>query len=315
MLILLRTCNICGIMENLLEDKVFLIFKTVENITKCRWSLEVNCLMLKMLTSVKEYMNFINEINSDPNFGDPMLRTQEQIKGNLLDAPQKPNHQVWGIFDGEEMAGLFVFLILEEESYLEMIVGLSRNQKAYEEVLSFLKRTYSGCQVDFVYNPGNYLLHRLLQNEKSEFETEQLKMVLKKDVSHKSDHQIELYSPKYKEQYIAIHQNDGYWTAEKVIDALDRFRIILAIEDEKVVGYMDITHKFEENEPYDIFVKKECRRKGYGKAMLARAIELNKPKSMMLLTDIDDMAAIALYESMGFCKAAGENNITAHVML
>ena len=193
--------------------------------------------MLKRLTSAKEYIDFINEINRDSNFSDPMLSNEEQIRCNLLDAPDKPSNQIWGVFEEARITGLFVFLILEEESYIEMLVGLSRSQKAYEEMLSFLKETYKGCLADFVYNPGNHLLHELLREEKAQFETEQQKMVLKKEVPYQSSHQTETYSPKYREQYIVIHSKDCYWTAEKVIDAPDRFRIILAIEEGEVVGY------------------------------------------------------------------------------
>ena len=272
-------------------------------------------MILKRLTSVNEYMDFVNEINSIPNFSEPMLSSKEQIQCNLLDAPNKPMHQVWGIFEKEEMAGLFVFLIIEDESYIEMLVGLSRVLKAYEEMLAFLREKYKGYRVDFVYNPDNHLLHNLLQDEQAEFEAEQQKMLLKEVVSYKSNYQIELYSPKYREQYISIHSNGGYWTAEKVIDASDRFRIILAIENNEVVGYIDITYQYEENEPYDIFVQEGYRNKGYGKAMVAKAVELNKPRNMMLLVDVDNSAAIALFESLGFAQSAGENSVTAHVLL
>ena len=271
--------------------------------------------MLKRLASANEYIDFINEINRDPNFSDPMLSSEEQIRCNLLDAADKPPNQLWGVFEESELLGLFVFLILEEESYIEMLAGLSRSLQAYEEMLSFLKETYKGYLADFVYNPGNHLLHKLLMSEKSEFEAEQQKMVLKREVPCQSSLQVELYSPKYREPYIAIHSKDGYWTAEKVIDAPDRFRIILAIESGRVVGYIDITHKYEENEPFDVFVRESFRRRGYGRAMLAKAIELNRPKQMMLLVDADNAAAISLYESLGFVRAVGENNITAHVSL
>lgn len=285
--------------------------------------------MLKQLTSVKEYMDFINEINRDPSFSDPMLSSEEQIRCNLLAAPDKPTNRIWGIFEGTELVGLFVFLVLEEEAYLEMLVGLSRNLNAYKEMLSFLKETYKGWQADFVYNPKNHLLHSLLADERARFEAEQQKMVLERDVacqggrqidlegeiSGQGGLQIELYSPKYREQYTAIHSRDGYWTADKVIDAPDRFRILLALEQDRVVGYMDVTHKYEENEPYDLFVAEAYRRKGYGRAMLSRAIELNRPKAMMLLVDTDNTAAISLYESLGFAKAVGENNMTAHALL
>ena len=182
-------------------------------------------------------------------------------------------------------------------------------------MMDYLKKNYAGFQADFVYNPKNFLLHQKMADVGAAFETEQQKMILKDSVPYQSDKQVVLYKPEYKEQYIHLHSTDVYWTAEKVIDALDRFRIILAIENNMVVGYLDITHKYDENEPYDVFVKEEYRGKGYGKAMLAKATELNKPKDMMLLVDIDNLAAIAMYEKLGFVKKENENNVTAHVLV
>ena len=116
---------------------------------------------------------------------------------------------------------------------------------------------------------------------------------------------------KYKEQYIKLHLKEAYWTGDKVLTAFNKFRVILAIKDNKVVGYIDITHKYEENEPYDVFVKEEYRNMGIATDMLSYAIELDKNKRIMLLVDIDNEIAIRLYEKLGFKKVKG-NNITAH---
>lgn len=91
--------------------------------------------------------------------------------------------------------------------------------------------------------------------------------------------------------------------------------MLLAIEDGQVVGYTDVTCAQDENEFYDVFVKKEFRRKGYGKAVLARAIECNGPGGMMALVDAGDAASVGLYEALGFLPSAGENSITARVLL
>lgn len=271
--------------------------------------------MIRQLKSLDAYMSFIHEINSDPDFCDPMLSNEEQIKINLLNAINKPDNQVIGVFDDETIIGLFVFLILPDERYIEMLVGLSKDKRAYDEMLDYLRGNYAGFQADFVYNPKNDYLQQKMEETIAEFEVEQQKMVLKNSVTYQSDKQIILYKQEYREQYVSMHGTDVYWTAERVIDALDRFRIILAIENDMVVGYLDITHKYKEKEPYDIFVKEEYRGRGYGKAMLAKAIELNKPNTMMLLVDVDNFPAIAMYEKLGFVKVPNENNMTAHVLL
>lgn len=61
-----------------------------------------------------------------------------------------------------------------------------------------------------------------------------------------------------------------------------------------------MSHSYDVNEPFDLFVLPEFRRKGYGKALLEKAIETNRPKGMMLHVDIDNIAARNLYESLGF---------------
>ena len=100
-----------------------------------------------------------------------------------------------------------------------------------------------------------------------------------------------------------------------MLAAPEIFRVLLAIEDGEAAGYIDLTHNSAENEPYDLFVRKESRRRGLGRALLSAAVQENRPNGMALLVDIDNEAAIALYESQGFERAEGENNITAHICL
>ena len=45
--------------------------------------------------------------------------------------------------------------------------------------------------------------------------------------------------------------------------------------------------------------------------LLAKALELNRPKGMMVLVDVGDAPAIRLCESAGFVKAEGQNSQTA----
>ncbi len=108
-----------------------------------------------------------------------------------------------------------------------------------------------------------------------------------------------------------MHNTDMYWTAEKVAKCPDRFNVFLAVDQGNVIGYIDVTNCYEENEPYDIVVKEKYRRGGWGRKLLGKVLKENEPNSMMLLVDIDNEPAMVLYESMGFVKAEGQNSLTA----
>ena len=269
--------------------------------------------MIRIIKTYEECKDFASGFNGDPNFSDPMLCDEEQVQCNLIKSIEKPDrHCPLGIYRGDQMIGLFVFLVLREEKYIEMLVGLSREKEAYLEALHYLEQCYPGFSADFVFNPGNYLLKELLDLRNAEYEREQQKMVLGTPVLGVDTTGVELLSAQYTEQYCTLHNKDMYWTGEKVVQAKDRFRTFLAIHDNKVVGYMDVTYTFKENEPFDLFVLEEYRRKGYGRKLLAKALEMNQPNGMMLLVDADNDPAIRLYESMGFTKVQGQNNLTAH---
>lgn len=271
--------------------------------------------MIKQINNIDKYMDFINRINLSDKYSDPMLSNEVQIKENLLESLEKKDNLVFGIFDDfDTIIGFFVFLVIEEEKYAEMIVGLSDNADAYKELFNYLDTNYKGYKVDFVYNPKNDFLTSLLRIYNANFEIEQQKMQLMNFANIKRKNIVTLYTDEYKEEYINIHEKDTYWTGEKVLTALDRFRVILAIKNNKVIGYVDITHKYEENEPYAVFVKEEYRNQGIATDMLSYAIELDNNKRIMLYVDIDNNAAIRLYEKLGFEKVKG-NNLTAHLML
>lgn len=269
--------------------------------------------MIKVIKSYDECQDFASDFNGDPIFSDPMLCHEEQLQHNLIKPIEKTDRYcVFGIYREDHIIGLFAFLVLRDEHYIEMLVGLSREKEAYLEMFRYLEQCYPGFSADFVFNPGNYILKELLELRKADFEPELQKMVLCTPVLGFDTTGVELLSEKYKEQYCAIHHKDMYWTGEKVVQAQDRFRTLLAIHDENVVGYMDVTYIYKENEPTDLFVLEDCRTIDYERKLLAKALELNQPNGMMILLDVNDEHTIALFESMGFAKAQGQNNLTVH---
>ena len=126
---------------------------------------------------------------------------------------------------------------------------------------------------------------------------------------------IEPLSEKYAEEYCAVHTKDVYWTGERVLEAQDRFRTFIAVHEGRVVGYIDVTYTYDENEPFSLLVLEEYRRMGYGRKLLAKAVEENKPCGMALHVDVDNTPAIRLYKSMGFKRAVGGNTLTSYLTL
>ncbi len=267
--------------------------------------------MIQKLKSLDSCMDFIMDVNRDPEFSDPMLVTDEQWRLNLLRSVERTDEDVLGVYRDGTLIGFFVFVVSAEDLNLEMTVGLSRCAEAYEEILDYLPENYPGYQADFVFNPRNYLLKELLEQKGAEFDPEQQKMVFFGKAPEVNTEGIVPLSEQYMEQYVAMHNTDMFWTAEKVAKRPDRFNVFLAVDQGNVVGYIDVTNCYEENELYDIVVKEKYRRRSWGRKLLGKALKENEPNSMMLLVDIDNEPAIALYESMGFVKRQGEKNLTA----
>ena len=269
--------------------------------------------MIRRIKSYDECRGFVSGFQDDPHFSDPTLCSEEQLRCNLIRSIAEPErHFVFGIYREAQMIGLFSFLVSFEEQYMEMLVGLSREKEAYTEMLACLEQRYPGYSADFVFNPENFLLKELLEQRKAAFEPEQQKMRLVSPVPGVDTTGVELLSDRYAEQYCAMHTRDVYWTGERVLQAQNRFRTLLAIQDGKVAGYIDVTYTFQENEPFDLLVLEEYRRRGHGRRLLAKALEMNAPNGMLLHVDVENAPAICLYEAMGFARVPGQNSLSAH---
>ena len=274
--------------------------------------------MLTDIRTMEEISDFVAGFSGDAVFSDPMARTAEQLARNLNAALSQPTKcLVIGIYSGQKLTGVFSFLVNPDERYLEMLVGLSREERAYQEVLDWLRQRFPVYEADFVFNPNNSLLLKALAERGADFDTEQLRLVWNRlDDGKAEDPAIVPYGEAYRAGYLAIHRDEGrYWTGEKVVATLDRFQIFLALHAGSVVGYIDVTYPYGENEPYDLFVCEEARRRGYGKALLQKALAANGPAGMAALVETDNIPAIRLFRSLGFEEDPSGSSILARLTL
>ena len=268
--------------------------------------------MLEEITSLDSYEAFINEICSDENYVDPHYLYDEN---NLYRAFEKRDQHVYAYFEDSKIRGIFVFLILSTEKYMETLIALSKSEHAYRELFEYLEKNYKGYRCDFVINPKNILLKNILISKNAIFENEQQRMIARQASKKEYSLDIQLLSDKWKQSYIDMHVKETFWTAEKVLSALDRFRVFLAIDKDQLVGYLDVTYAYKQNEPYSLVVLSQYQNQGYEEALLSKAITLNGSNTMMTLVDVNAKEEIKIYEEAGFEVIKGQNSIFATITI
>ncbi len=266
--------------------------------------------MIGPLASPDGWLDFLRGFDGDKAFSVPRGGTAEERMEMLREACRKPDRLVLGASREGEKTGLFYFLLLEDERYLEMLSCLTRDENACRELGAYLSARFPGYQADFVYSPEITPLTALLRQKGASFCTEQQKMVFAGHIPSIDLGCVEPLSEKYLGQYCAMHSADVYWTGEKTAARPDLFRVFIAREGETVVGYLDATVGHDENEPVDVRVQEPFRCRGWGRKLLVAALAANRPHGMRLHVDVDNAPAIGLYTSVGFVKAEGENSLT-----
>ena len=176
-----------------------------------------------------------------------------------------------------------------------------------------MENNYCGYQMNFVFNPQNMAIYKPLKLKGAIFEPEQMKMIQDGSVPNVSANNIEQLSDKWMKQYCDLHSTDTYWTAQRIISALDKFRVFLVVKDGQVLGYLDVQNCYDTNEIFALYIKPDVASQGYELSMLAKAIELNKPIQMMVVVDVNNKEEVDLYTAAGFVKLEGQNSITAYV--
>lgn len=264
--------------------------------------------MVQEIHSFEKYKAFINTISEDTSLKDPHFEYDEN---NLYGSLKKTGEIAYITKTDKEITGLYIWLILPEDKYIEMIIGLSNREESFEEMLTFIEANHEGYQLDFVINPRNDRFIKILKGRNAIFEEEQQWLVCENSLDNLSNFEIIPVLPEYKEQYIDKHRTGGYWTAEKVLNATDKFRPLLAIHQDAVIGYIDVTYCFEKNEIYDLWVDESFIEKGYVLALLQTAIKMNQPNKLMVLVDVNDKTGMKHFISAGFIPVEGTNSIYA----
>ena len=199
------------------------------------------------------------------------------------------------------LQGVFNLFIIPEEHYIETDWGFVTTPSVYDDLIAHLRNTYPGYHLDAVVTKSNQTMFAAYRKIGLVYQEEQILMDLKEYTPKPVNANIVRYSPEYEVSFRAIHDDEGvYWTAERMLKALDEHYVYIVVENGEAVGYIEMTACDDENVPIQILVKPECRGKGYGRALMQTAIENNFPRKMVLDVDADNTVSLNLYLSLGF---------------
>lgn len=107
---------------------------------------------------------------------------------------------------------------------------------------------------------------------------------------------------------VCLIENETFslpWSYTSFSETVDRADTIYLVAEEKgrILGYLGIWKSLDEGEITNVAVKEEFRRRGIGRLLLSNALDIaGKTGIMNLVLEVrfSNLAAIRLYESMGF---------------
>lgn len=257
----------------------------------------------------KQIIDFIYQKNNQPaDYCHLCSQEYEKIQKEIERILNQSNPSILVIRDDvDAIQGVFRVLAEPENKYLEMLWGFVSEPAVYQILFDHFRNVYAGYHLDAVVTKANAVMYNEYKKQGLVFDDEEIMMTLEHYTPKPVSANIIKYSPEYEASYRAIHDDEGrYWTAERMLKALDRYNVFLAVENGEAVGYIEMSTGYDENEPIQLLVKKDCRGKGIGRALLQAAIEENMPKNTILEVYANNTPALNLYLSLGFKETLRE---------
>lgn len=222
-----------------------------------------------------------------------------------------PNDELLILTNGNCISGVLALFVEPENMYLEAIGGVfaENNYEAVaKEFYQYLKKNYKESRFDAAYPEENEQAIDFMKSIGAELLDFDYEFRLSKS-EYKSiaeiDNIVQL-NEKYYESFVDIHNKfhpDVYWTGERLLKALDKFDIFIALDGERVVGSI-VTSNFT-NEIYLMEVAEDKQNLGYGTDLVNKAIRHafnNGADELMVMVEKNNLVAIHLYEKLGFKK-------------
>jgi hypothetical protein len=217
----------------------------------------------KMDSNINQIIDFIYEKQKSKQTCYRLCPTEyEEISAfinRILDKNQYPDDFILVSYDDKNINAVACFSVEKDDKYFECIGGFFDCYADFSGILERLRTDYRDFMLDFVIRPENVLLEKWLRESGAIFdETEYCYRIEKhhfilNEPSNLRVTELDNKETDYIQQYFQIHNdNERYWTAARVLAAPDIFKIFALIENNKLVGYVDIACKSDPAEIYDL---------------------------------------------------------------
>lgn len=88
------------------------------------------------IKSFEEYSNFILELADNPSYYDPHFAYD---KDNLYGALKRKDEYSFAVIENGAIKGIFVWLIIPDEKYIELLIGFTKSKEAFREMTNHIK--------------------------------------------------------------------------------------------------------------------------------------------------------------------------------
>lgn len=224
-----------------------------------------------------------------------------------------PNDELLISADGNDILGVLALLVEPEDMYLEFVGGIfaeSNYRMVSEEFFKYIRDKYKGYKLNAAYPEENVQAIEFMESIDAKLMNFDYEYRIKKDnfkSLYKADDVIYI-KEKYYENFIKHHNRinpDVYWTGEKLINALDKFDMFIALEDDTVIGSI-VTSKFNKEVDEIYFLSVENEDDHLEKALLNRGVShafSNGTRELILMIGKEDAKLINICEEIGFIRS------------
>src|SRR5690554_4902778 len=269
--------------------------------------------MIRIATraELQQTVNFAVRLNSRPEHRCKAFHdSHDNIHAQFERMLNHPHDKILVQEEQGRITGVLAILVEPENKYIEAIGGVfaERNYDAVAaEFFNYLSENYPGHQMHAAYPDENEQAIRFMDSIGAELEDYDYEMRLNRaefrdGAEHENIAQLtEQYYAGFSE-FHDFHNPDVFWTGQKLLEALDKFRIHIAIEYKTIMGAV-VTSKQAEPEIFFLTLAEHRYVLRYGKPLLlqaARDAYGDGAEEILTMVDKNRSDLLVTFEEVGF---------------